>query len=132
MSKISAASEKVKLRTPGQEWIVCNFIGPNLRQISQRSGFRPLGCFATAEEADEFAQQYRKLDDRFDIYVCKMYEFLVIPDEVHEVGDVKYDDKRINDLLDAHESSRIQTQEWNKRLEDARAGGGDKWGLANL
>ena len=125
-------SEKAKSRVPGQNYVVVNIIGPGLRQPSKKPAFRILGCFDEEKEADAYAETYKKMDDRFDIYVCLMYAFLLIPDQVHDVGNVKYDQKEINDLLDVHETTRTQTQEWNQRLENAQKGGKDAWGLSGL
>ena len=125
-------SEKAKSKVGGQDWRVINLIGPSLRQMNKKPAFRVLGCFETEEEAGAHAEKYRKLDDRFDLYVCKMYEFLPVLDEVHDVGNVKYEQKEINDLLKAHEESQTQTKEWNQRIEHAQKGGEDKWGLAGL
>lgn len=132
--KMAEASllEKVKLRVPGQNWVLINMVGPGLRQQVKKSAFRILGTFDTEAEAEAHAEEYRKLDDRFDLYVCQMYQFLPVLEEVHDVGNVKYDQKEINTLLDTHEKTRTQTQEWNKRIEEAKKGGEDKWGLAGL
>jgi len=121
-------TEKVKVRVPNQNWVVVNIIGPGLRQQTKKNAFRILGCFDTEEEAQAFSKKYEKLDDRYDIYVCAMYEFLPIPDQVHEVGNVKYGREEINELLEVHESTRTQTEEWNSRVEQAQKTGEDKWG----
>jgi hypothetical protein len=123
-----SAVEKVKSRVPHQNWVVVNIIGPGLRQKTKKSSFRILGCFETEQEATNYAERYKKLDDRFDIYVCCMYEFLPIPEEVHDVGDVQYSNKEINNLLEIHQSAHTQTQEWNSRIEQAKKTGQDKWG----
>lgn len=121
-------TEKVKIRVPNQNWVVVNIIGPGLRQTTKNTAFRILGCFDAEAEAQAFAKKYEKLDDRFDIYVCSMYEFLPIPDQVHDVGNVKYGREEINELLEVHESTRTQTEEWNARVEQAQKTGEDKWG----
>jgi hypothetical protein len=87
-----------------------------------------LGCFATEEEARKWADKYRKIDNRFDLLVCSMYYFLPVLDELHEIGDIQYTEREINNLLDVHHKTRTQTEEWNQRLEHAQKGGEDKWG----
>ena len=124
--------ETAKLKVPGQNYVVLNVVGPGLRQKTKDASVRILGCFDSKQSAEEHAEQYRQKDDRFDIFVADMYQFLPIPDQVHDVGNVKYDEKKLNDLFDAHDSSRTQTEEWNKRIEDAKEKGEDKWGLAGL
>ena len=124
--------EKVKRKIEEQEWAVINLIGPGLRQRHKSTAFRILGVFKTEELAEKYAQEYSKLDSRFDVFVVKMYEFLPIPTEVHDVGKVVYEQKEVNDLLAAHESTRTQTQEWNSRMETALSGNEDPWGMAGL
>lgn len=121
-------TEKVKSRVPEQNYVLVNIVGPGLRQKTKKAAFRILGCFNTEAEANEYAERYKKLDERFDLYVCSMYEFLPIPEEVHDVGNVQYSNKEINNLLEIHEESRTQTQEWNSRIEQAKKTGEDKWG----
>lgn len=128
----ASLTERVKTKVTGQNYVVVNIVGPGLRQAVKKPAFRVLGCFDTEAEANAHVEHYRKLDSRFDIYVCSMYEFLPIPDQVHDVGNVKYDQKELNDLLEVHERTRTQTQEWNQRIEEAQKGGEDKWGLSGL
>ena len=127
MSESTSVHEKVKSKVTGQNWVVINIIGPGLRQKTKTSSFRILGAFDEKVEANAYAESYKKLDDRFDIYVASMYEFLPIPEEVHDVGDVKYSQQEINDLLNVHETSRTQTVEWNQRIENAHKTGQDSW-----
>jgi len=127
-TRLTSVTEKVKSRVPHRNFVVVNIIGPGLRQKTKKAAFRILGCFDTEQEASAYAERYKKLDDRFDLYVCSMYEFLPIPEEVHDVGNVEYSNKEINNLLDIHESARTQTEEWNSRIEQAQKTGQDKWG----
>jgi hypothetical protein len=126
--KSATATEKAKLTVEGQNYMVINMIGPGLRQHTQKSAIRVLGCFATEEEARKWADKYRKIDNRFDLLVCSMYYFLPVLDELHEIGDIQYTEREINNLLDVHHKTRTQTEEWNQRLEHAQKGGEDKWG----
>lgn len=98
----------------------------------KRPGFRILGAFDKEEQADAYIKEYRKLDDRYDLYKCQMYEFQIIPDQVHDVGEVKYADNEINNLLDIHHKTKTQTEEWNRRVESAKTSGNDAWGLEGL
>lgn len=132
MTEKVSLTEKVKTKVTGQNYLVCNIVGPGLRQAIKKSAFRILGAFDTEAEANAHAELYKKLDSRFDIYVCAMYEFLPIPDQVHDVGNVKYDQKELNELLEVHENTRTHTKEWNQRIEEAQKGGEDKWGLSGL
>lgn len=125
-------TEKVKRRVPGQQYVVLNIVGPGLRQVTKKTAFRILGCFDSEKEAREYADDYKPLDDRFDIYLCSMYEFLPIPTEVHDVGDVRYAHEEINELLDVHQKTRTQTESWNNRLEEAHKSGQDAWGDLTL
>lgn len=128
----TSLTERVKTKVAGQNWLVVNIVGPGLRQVVKKPAFRVLGVFDSEAEANAYTEEYRKLDDRYDIYVAAMYEFLPIPDQVHDVGNVKYDQKEITELLEVHEKTRTQTQEWNQRIEQAQKGGEDKWGLNGL
>lgn len=132
-SEAVSCTEKVKLRVPGQKYVVVNLIGPGLRLVSKQCAFRVLGCFASEAEAKAHADEYRAKDARFDIYVCAMYEFLPFPDEVHDVGDVVYHQEDVNKLLESHNQARTTTEAWTERVEASKASGGeDKWGMGGL
>lgn len=132
MEEVSC-TEQVKLRVKGQKYAVVNLIGPGLRLQSKDCAFRILGVFNKDEEARAYIKKYEALDSRFDMYVCAMYEFLPFPAEVHEVGDVIYDEDRLNELLAVHHKTRTTTQEFNERVDASVASGGvDKWGMAGL
>ena len=122
---------RAKLSVPGQEWEVINIIGPGLRQQTKETCIRLLGSFAEKEDADAYALEYRKLEDTYDIYVVQKYGWLPIPHEVHDVGNVKYDEEDLNDLLRVHEKTRTETEDWNKRIMAAHSKGEQKdtWGL---
>lgn len=119
-----------QMKIQGQNWFLLNMVGPGLRQnmgVGQKTSCRILGCFSTKQEAEAHAAEYRKKDDRFDIYVVQMYEWWPILHEIHEVGDIKYDREEQNDLFKIHENTKTQTNNWNKRLEDAKLNGVDGW-----
>lgn len=133
---MSSTTEKVALSIEGQKWIVFNMVGPGLRQqVGKKSAIRFLGVFDDCEDpskpkdqlARDFADEYKKRDDRFDIYVAKAGEFLPILNEVHEVGEVKYSHREINDLLEVHDRTRTQTEDWNRRIENAKLTKKDGW-----
>lgn len=133
---MAAPAEKVALSVEGQKWIVFNLVGPGLRQqVGKKSAWRFLGAFDDCQDpqkpkdqlARDFADEYRKRDDRFDIYVAKAGEFLPMLNEVHEVGEVKYHYKEVNELLDVHERTRTQTEDWNRRIENAKLTKKDGW-----
>ena len=120
-----------KLTVEGQGWEVIQIIGPGLRQQTKETCIRLLGGFPEKVDADAYAKEYRKLEDTYDIYVVQKYRWLPIPHEVHDVGEVKYDEEAINDLLRVHDKTRTETEDWNKRIMAAHSKGEQKdtWGL---
>lgn len=132
MEEVSC-TEAAKLRVKGQKFAVVNLIGPGLRLQSKACAFRILGVFNKEEEARAHVKKYEGLDSRFDMYVCAMYEFLPFPTEVHEVGDVIYDEEKLNELMAVHHKTRTTTQEFKERVDaSVMTGGVDKWGMAGL
>jgi hypothetical protein len=133
--------EKNLMPIEGQEWVVVNIVGPGLRQkVGKKSAFRILAFFPDQKEdprlpleqyALDYANEYKKRDNRFDIYVVRSGHFLPMLHEVHEVGNVKYDHKELNDLIDVHERTRTQTEDWNRRIENAQLTKKDGWAEMN-
>jgi len=119
---------RAKKTVDNQEWACINIIGPGLRQVTKESCFRILGVFRTREEAEKHAVEYRKIEELYDIYVVSMYEFLPLPHSVEDVGDVRYEQEEINELLAVHEKTRTQADEFNSRVANAKSTGQDSWG----
>lgn len=116
-------NDEAKAKVDKQNWLVLQIVGPGLRQQTKDTAIRTLGAFNTEEEANEYAKNYSKLDDTFDTFVLKMYWFSTIPTEVHDVGEIKYQEPKLNDLMKVHEESRTQTEDWNRRIENAHKAG---------
>lgn len=103
-------------------------VGPGLRQqVGKRSALCFLGAFPDKETALKHKDELEKKSRQFDIYMVDMYEFFPILNEVHEVGDVKYSHKELNELLEVHERTKTQTQQWNERMEHAQLNKIDGW-----
>ena len=109
---------KCPVEVPGQNYAVVSFVGPDCSQKSTKAGFRVLGCFKTAEDANAHARIIMETESLFNIYVCDMYNWcLCTPPE----GEIPREtcDKELNSLITHHretqEKSRLMNEE-RKRL----------------
>ena len=104
---------------PGQEWAVISCIGPEAPQKHDKFGIKIRGCFGTQEEAAKQAKKLQEEDNTFDIYVCNMYQWLLIPPDPTAIDDVKYTNDKLQEIMDGYKKNQIEaTRHFEERKVD--------------
>lgn len=109
ISNVALDSGRVQQLEPGadpvkvglQEWAVISVI-PETSKGQMALKIR--GCFDSPEAAGRHAAKLSDLDPFFDIYVVKMYNWLVLPIDsaMQQHIERKYKDPRLQDIMDSY------------------------------
>jgi hypothetical protein len=69
------------------------------------------GVFDRQEEAIEHVKHLIKIDPTFDIYVCDMYNWCLVPPDPEKVADQKYQDETLNSIISEYRKNQIYAKE---------------------
>jgi hypothetical protein len=99
------------IKVPGQNWACVSFVSPDGNQKCSAIGMKIRGVFDKQEEAVEYVKRLIRLDPTFDIYVCEMYNWCLVPPDPEMVGDQKYQDETLNSLISEYRKNQIFAKE---------------------
>jgi hypothetical protein len=99
------------LKVPSQNWALVSFVSPNSNQKSTSIGMKIRGVFDTREEANEHIKRLIKLDPMFDIFVCEMYNWCLVPPDPELIADQTYQDEMLNSLVSEYRKNQIYAKE---------------------
>jgi excinuclease UvrABC helicase subunit UvrB len=69
------------------------------------------GVFDTREEAASYVQRLIRLDPVFDIYVCDMYNWCLVPPDPEHISDQTYQDETLNKIIGEYRKNQIYAKE---------------------
>jgi hypothetical protein len=95
------------ITVPGQEWACISCIGPEAPQKHDKFGIKIRGCFGTQEEAAKHAKKLQEEENTFDIYVCNMYQWLLIPPDPMSIEDVNYTNDQLQEIMDGYKQNQL-------------------------
>jgi hypothetical protein len=99
------------IKVPGQNWVCVSFVSPTGNQKSKALGMKIRGCFQTQQEASDHVKRLIRLDPTFDIYVCEMYNWCLIPPDPEMIPDQTYQDETLNTLVSEYRKNQIYAKE---------------------
>jgi hypothetical protein len=107
--EVNLATDPIKV--PGQNWACVSFVSPTSTQKNGSIGMKIRGVFDTREEATSYVQRLIRLDPVFDIYICDMYNWCLVPPDPEMVGDQKYQDETLNTIISEYRKNQIYAKE---------------------
>ena len=108
--EVNLATDPIKV--PGQNFACVSFVSPDSNQKNVSSiGMKIRGVFDTREEATAYVQRLIRLDPMFDIYVCEMYNWCLIPPDPEMISDQKYQDETLNKIIGEYRKNQIYAKE---------------------
>ena len=114
--------EQDYLTVPGQLFACISFVGPDQPQKNEKLGMKIRGCFATRDEAASHAKRLQKEDALVDIYVVDMYKWLLIPPDRDQIGDVHYQNEKLEEIMSKYRENQSQAAAmFEKRKRDMMA-----------
>lgn len=99
------------LKVPGQNWACVSFVSPDGNQKNKQMGMKIRGIFDQHSEAVDHVKRLIKLDPSFDIYVCEMYNWCLIPPDPERIADQTYQNKELNKIISEYRKNQIYAKE---------------------
>ncbi len=110
LREVNLATDPIKV--PGQNWACVSFVSPDGNQKNTSSiGMKIRGVFDQREEALSYVQRLIRLDPMFDIYVCDMYNWCLVPPDPDMVGDQNFQDETLNKIISEYRRNQIYAKE---------------------
>jgi hypothetical protein len=108
---IEANLETDPIKVPGQNWACVSFVSPSSNQKSQSIGMKIRGCFDHREDAVEHVKRLIRLDPSFDIFICDMYNWCLVPPDPEKITDQTYQDQTLNTIISEYKKNQIFAKE---------------------
>jgi excinuclease UvrABC nuclease subunit len=103
------ATDPIKI--PGQNWACVSFVSPEGSQKCKSMGMKIRGVFDKHEEAVDYVKRLIRLDPTFDIFVCDLYNWCLIPPDPEHISDQTYQDETLNTLISEYRKNQIYAKE---------------------
>ena len=108
--EVNLATDPIKV--PSQNWACVSFVSPDGNQKNLNSiGMKIRGVFDTREEATSYVQRLIRLDPVFDIYVCEMYNWCLVPPDPEKINDHTYQEDTLNTIVSEYRKNQIYAKE---------------------
>ena len=69
------------------------------------------GVFDTREEANKYVERLIKIDPTFDIFVCDMYNWCLVPPDPEHIADQNYQDQTLHSIISEYKKNQIYAKE---------------------
>jgi excinuclease UvrABC nuclease subunit len=99
------------IKVPGQNWACVSFVSPQSNQKNNSIGMKIRGVFDKQEEAVDYVKQLIRIDPTFDIFVCEMYNWCLVPPDPEKVGDQVYQNEELNKIVSEYRKNQIYAKE---------------------
>ena len=99
------------IKVPGQNWACVSFVSPTGSQKCDFLGMKIRGVFDKHSEAVDYVKRLIKLDPTFDIFICSMYDWCLVPPDPEHVNDQNYQDEALNTLISEYRKNQIFAKE---------------------
>jgi len=99
------------IKVPGQNWACVSFVSPTSNQKNNSIGMKIRGIFDKQEEAIEYVKKLIRLDPTFDIFICEMYNWCLVPPDPDLIKDQVYQEEQLNNLVSEYRKNQIYAKE---------------------
>ena len=99
------------IKVPGQNWACVSFVSPQSNQKNNSIGMKIRGVFDKQEEAVDYVKKLIRLDPTFDIFICEMYNWCLVPPDPEKVGDQVYQNEELNKIVSEYRKNQIYAKE---------------------
>ena len=107
---------------PGQLYACISLVGPDCPQRNDKFGLKIRGCFNSREEAANHAKRLQREDPIFDILVCDLYKWLLIPPDRDHIEDTHYNDEKLEEIMTKYrENQALAARMFEERKRDMMA-----------
>jgi len=99
------------LKVPGQNWACVSFVSPTGNQKCNSMGMKIRGVFELQTEAVDYIKRLIRIDPTFDIFVCEMYNWCLVPPDPEMIGNQTYQDETLNTIIGEYRKNQIYAKE---------------------
>jgi hypothetical protein len=99
------------IKVPGQNWACVSFVSPTATQKCQSMGMKIRGIFDQHSEAVDHVKRLIRLDPTFDIYICSMYEWCLVPPDPENISNQTYQDETLNKIISEYRKNQVYAKE---------------------
>jgi len=99
------------IKVPGQNWVCVSFVSPTGNQKNKNFGMKIRGVFDKQEEAVDHVKRLIRLDPVFDIFICEMYNWCLIPPDPEKIADQTYQNEELNKIVGEYRRNQIYAKE---------------------
>jgi excinuclease UvrABC nuclease subunit len=99
------------MKVPGQNWACVSFVSPSGNQKNKHLGMKIRGVFETNEEAFDYVKKLIRIDPTFDIFVCEMYNWCLVPPDPEMITNQTYQDETLNSIISEYRKNQIYAKE---------------------
>jgi len=99
------------IKVPGQNWACVSFVSPDSNQKSKSLGMKIRGVFDKNEEAVDYVKRLIRIDPTFDIFICEMYNWCLIPPDPEHINDQVYQNEELNKIVSEYRKNQIYAKE---------------------
>jgi excinuclease UvrABC nuclease subunit len=99
------------LKVPGQNWVCVSFVSPTSNQKNKNIGMKIRGVFDKQEEAVEHVKRLIRVDPVFDIFICEMYNWCLVPPDPEKIADQTYQNDELNKIVGEYRKNQIYAKE---------------------
>lgn len=107
--EINLAEDTYKVA--GQNWACVSFVSPDGNQKNKSIGMKIRGVFDKQEEAVEHVKSLIRRDPMFDIYVCEMYNWCLVPPDPEKIKDQNYQNEELNKIVGEYRRNQMYAKE---------------------
>jgi hypothetical protein len=108
---MEANLETDTIKVSGQNWACVSFVSPTSSQKCNSIGMKIRGCFDRREEAVEHVKRLIRIDPTFDIFICDMYNWCLVPPDPEKISDQTYQDQTLNTIISEYKKNQIYAKE---------------------
>jgi excinuclease UvrABC nuclease subunit len=99
------------IKVPGQNWACVSFVSPDSNQKNKSLGMKIRGVFDLHSEAEDYVKRLIKLDPLFDIYICQMYDWCLVPPDPEKITNQTYQNEELNKIVSEYRKNQIYAKE---------------------
>ena len=99
------------IKVPGQNWACVSFVSPDSSQKNKNLGMKIRGVFDLHSEAEDYVKRLIKLDPVFDIYICQMYDWCLVPPDPEKITNQTYQNEELNSIISGYRKNQIYAKE---------------------
>ena len=99
------------MKVSGQNWACVSFVSPTGNQKCTSLGMKIRGVFEQQSEAVDYIKRLIRIDPTFDIFVCEMYNWCLVPPDPEMITNQTYQDETLNTIIGEYRKNQIYAKE---------------------